>query len=195
MNADPGATTFTDTTGVNTWNVTINYWDAGDVIGVVVAWSVLTQALVSGNTITYDPTNSTDANIASHEYTSDNGFVTSADTSDTNSAAYGTTWGPDTLTPTSGRSALIASAASTASGATNTASANWTERDERVSPVSANRGLIVQDRIIASTSGSYAGTIGTRSASTDTDSGHVVLLENTAGAAVARNLLLMGVGQ
>lgn len=188
---DPGATTCADNHAgsTNSWHVTENFWDAGNFSFVLIAWCVLTTALASGDLITLTTTNGTDSQMSGDEYAAGNGWATTStpDTNNHNSNSFGLPWVTGSVTPTGGASVLLFGAiASDNNAGTSAPTANWNERLDHIG-ATAGRGIVVQDRIIASAAGSV-NEGGTWSANNDGPAAVVVLRESAAGLTAAQEV-------
>jgi hypothetical protein len=189
--SDIGATTCTDSRS-NTYNVR-TYWSGTDLYQYVgIAWSKLTTALQSADTITLSPTAGGGCVVVSHEYTATNGSVATTDTAGDVETGYATAWDSASITPTSSRNALLLVGVCHGAATRSTPDANWNERND-ASPASAPREYLVQDRFVVSTSGSYSG--GGDFAASDTATVMIVaVLEAAAGATLKRFLSILGTG-
>jgi hypothetical protein len=189
---DPGVTTGADSKG-NTWTVDQTFWDAGNFSFIVAAHSVLTNALVSGDTITLTSTNGTDSQVYTAEFAASGGFVSAADTSNHNSNGFGTTWVTGLVTPTASASiVMLQCMASDDNTSTSTTSTSVEDYDHI--GVGASRGIVVQHHIVASATGSY-NEGGTWSPGSNDGPAAVVVMRESGGApACPKTRTLLGVG-
>lgn len=175
--SDGGSTTVTDARS-NTYTVE-QFWDATSAVFILVAVSKLTTALVSGDLITIDPTNSVNCVAYAAEYTATNSFLSTVDGQNHSDLAFTGTWTSSTLTNSHTNAILLTGAGHTSSAVSNTPDGNSTERYDHQDTTPSNLHLIAQDRIVTA-GGSYASG-GTWSASTDGAQACIMVAEGAAG--------------